>query len=120
MGTIGARDDVREGELTRAIHEGTTYLLTKVGNDYYVIENRCPHLGWSMARGEVREGVLRCPWHGSRYDVCTGENLDWVNAFAGVRMPTWSHRLIALGKDPGPVRSHKLIVDGDSLRFPSP
>ena len=117
MSHIARAADVREGELLEVTHEGTKYLLTKVGDRYYAIENRCPHLGWSLARGAVTDGVIRCPWHGSRFDVCTGENIDWVNAIAGVRMPAWSHRLIALGRQPGPITSRELLVEGDALHL---
>ena len=33
------------------------------------------------------DGVVQCPWHNSRFDVCTGENLDWVTGFAGHQVP---------------------------------
>jgi nitrite reductase/ring-hydroxylating ferredoxin subunit len=42
--------------------------------------NRCPHLGFSLTRGpgglKYEDGVVQCPWHNSRFNVCTGENLD--------------------------------------------
>ena len=118
MKSLGSRADVRDGTLTRVKHEGTVYLLTKVGDDYYAMEDRCPHLGLSMARGEVSEGTIRCPWHGSRFDVCTGKNIDWVNGVVGIPLPKWSHKMIALGRSPEPIKSIKLVVDGENLRLP--
>lgn len=115
---IGTCDSVQVGRLTKARHGGTTYLLTKVGEVYYAIEDQCPHLGLSMARGEITDGAIKCPWHGSRYDVCSGKNLDWVSGVVGIPMPKWTHKIIALGKTPAPVKSTKLIVDGEHLRFP--
>ena len=49
--------------------------------------------------------MLKCPWHGSRFDVRTGENMDWVNAFAGIPMPKWTHGMISMGKAPAPLQT---------------
>jgi nitrite reductase/ring-hydroxylating ferredoxin subunit/uncharacterized membrane protein len=35
----------------------------------------CPHLAAPMSDGWVDRGRLVCPWHGSRFDVCSGEVL---------------------------------------------
>jgi nitrite reductase/ring-hydroxylating ferredoxin subunit len=93
----------RPGELTPAASGPYRLLLTRVEGRAYAVSERCPHLGFSMARGTVSGGSITCPWHGSRFDCRTGENLDWVCAFAGVPMPRWTHALIALGKAPSPV-----------------
>lgn len=95
---------IREGEIfTTRIHN-TNVLLTRVEGRVHAVENRCAHLGLSMARGTVTGSRLRCPWHGAEYDVCSGRNLDWVNSIPGLSMPRWTHRLIALGRAPAALR----------------
>ncbi|MDO9708356.1 DUF2231 domain-containing protein [Paracraurococcus lichenis] len=37
---------------------------------------RCSHAGGPLDQGWVLEGRLVCPWHGSRYDLATGEPMD--------------------------------------------
>lgn len=118
MTALARVGEVREGELTEVSVDGVSHLLTQVGDAYYALENRCPHMGWGMGRGTVVDGVITCPWHGSRFEVCSGKNLDWVSGFAGIKTPKWSHRLIALGKKPAPMTSIELVVDGDDLRLP--
>lgn len=118
MTKLSDTQSVTEGKLTRVEHGGKTLLLTRVGDDYYAIDNSCPHLGLPMAHGEVRDGAITCPFHGSRFDVCTGANLDWVNGVAGIKTPKWTHKLIALGKKPAPIQTRKLTVDGDALMLP--
>ncbi len=108
-------DAVREAEICAIAHDGLQLILTRVQGRAYAVENRCAHLGWSMARGSVTGSTLRCPWHGSEYDVCSGKNLDWVNAFAGVPMPRWTHRLIALGKSPASIRSFETHEESGSI-----
>jgi nitrite reductase/ring-hydroxylating ferredoxin subunit len=114
---IASIQDVKEGAVTKVQHNGKSYVLTKVGADYYAVENRCPHLGLPLAGGRVQDGTITCPFHGSRFDICTGANLDWVNGVLGVKTPKWTHKLIGLGQQPAPVTSHKLTVEGDALKL---
>ena len=97
--------DIREGELHAAEAGGRRLLLTRIDGQVHAVENRCPHMGMKMTRGELCEGVLKCPWHGSRFDFRTGQNMDWVNAFAGIPMPKWTHGVIAMGKSPAPLQT---------------
>ena len=98
-------EDVKENAVLSVRAEGMSLLLVRVEGTAHAVENRCPHLGLSMARGSVDGSRLECPWHRSRFDVCTGENLDWVNGVAGIPMPKWTHSLIAMGKSPAPLRT---------------
>jgi nitrite reductase/ring-hydroxylating ferredoxin subunit len=58
---------------------------------------------------------VQCPWHNSRFDLCTGENRDWTSGFAGRKMPRWSHRLIALGRKPAPLTTYRVEVEGEDV-----
>lgn len=95
--------DVQENRLLPATAGGTPLLLTRVGGQVRAIAAKCPHVGLPLGKGKVENGTVTCPWHGSRFDVCSGENLDWCNAVAGLPMPGWTHRLIALGRQPAPL-----------------
>lgn len=96
-------EEVVEGAALSVTAGGHKLLLTRVNGAVQAISARCPHLGMPLARGKIADGAITCPWHGSRYDVCTGRNLDWVNSFAGIPMPAWSHKLIGLGRQPAPI-----------------
>ncbi len=98
--------------------DARSYLVIKYDDHYYAIENKCPHLGMSMSRAKISGDEVVCPWHGSRYAICTGENRDWVNSFAGIPMPSWTHKLIGLGRKPAPIKSVKLSQEGDALFWP--
>jgi nitrite reductase/ring-hydroxylating ferredoxin subunit len=46
----------------------------------FAIDNRCPHLGFPMHRGSVRDGLVTCHWHEARFDLCTGCTFDlWAD-----------------------------------------
>jgi nitrite reductase/ring-hydroxylating ferredoxin subunit len=38
----------------------------------HAVDNRCPHLGFPLARGTVKDGILTCHWHHWRFDLQTG------------------------------------------------
>mgnify|MGYP001106446847 CR=1 FL=1 len=90
-------------------------LVIKSGDNFYAIANKCPHLGLPLTNGKVDRETITCPFHGSRFDLKTGENLDWVTSFFGMRIPEWSRRLLKMGKRPTPLTTFKVIVEGGKL-----
>lgn len=100
---VAASKDVKEGQLLEARNGNQKVLLTRVDGTVRVCAAKCPHLGLSLAHGKVEDGTIVCPFHGSSYDLATGENRDWVNSVAGKSMPRWTHRVIAMGKKPRPL-----------------
>lgn len=41
----------------------------------FAVDNRCPHEGYALARGDVRDGVLTCEWHNWKFRLANGECL---------------------------------------------
>jgi nitrite reductase/ring-hydroxylating ferredoxin subunit len=102
---VASSADIKENASYPVQVNGVRLLLTRVDGAVRAVENRCPHLGLSMTRGKVEGKVIHCPWHGSTFDACSGENLDWITAVAGMKVPDWSRSLIAFGKKPAPLRT---------------
>jgi len=46
------------------------------GDAIRAIDNRCPHLGFPLHQGTIRDGVLTCHWHHARFDLCSGCAFD--------------------------------------------
>jgi 3-phenylpropionate/trans-cinnamate dioxygenase ferredoxin subunit len=44
----------------------------RIGTDVYAIGDRCSHAEASLAEGEVFDGAVECPRHGSEFDLATG------------------------------------------------
>ena len=89
--------------------------MARDGEQFLGAENRCPHLGWSLAGGKFEAGAVTCPWHHSRYDLRTGENLDWVSSIRRFTMPRWARAVIALGRKPAPLTTCRVLREGDDL-----
>ena len=64
--------DVEEGESKPFTIEGTHLALFKDAGEFHAVDNRCPHMGYPMSEGSVRDGVLICHWHHWEFDLKTG------------------------------------------------
>ena len=42
------------------------------GQNFTACENRCPHMGYPMNKGTVRDGVVTCAWHNWQFDMKSG------------------------------------------------
>jgi len=68
--------DVPPGQ-GRVVQAGEKSLaLFNVDGAYHVIDNTCPHRGGPLGDGDLEGRVAICPWHGWRWDVTTGANVN--------------------------------------------
>ncbi len=79
-------DEVREAGCLAVQAEGHTLALFAYGDRIYAVDNRCPHMGFPLSQGTVKEGILTCHWHHARFDLASGGTFDQfaddVRAFA--------------------------------------
>ena len=61
----------------RAVNVDGVRVLVSRSDDGGVcaIANACTHVGGPLDQGERNGNVVACPWHGSRFDLCSGEVL---------------------------------------------
>ena len=38
----------------------------------HAVDNRCPHMGFPLERGSVKDGILTCHWHHARFELSSG------------------------------------------------
>lgn len=57
-----------------------TLVLFAYGDQVYAVDNRCPHMGFPLNKGTVKDGLLTCHWHHARFDLATGGTFDqWAD-----------------------------------------
>src|SRR3989442_3968135 len=61
-----------EGKLTRVDAAGAPEVLLKQGNSIYAIGAVCTHQAGPLDEGTYEDGVVACPWHGSRFRMSDG------------------------------------------------
>lgn len=55
---------------------GRTIVVFMDQGQVYALDNRCPHMGFPLSRGTVRDGILTCHWHHARFDLAGGCTFD--------------------------------------------
>jgi nitrite reductase/ring-hydroxylating ferredoxin subunit/uncharacterized membrane protein len=83
-------EELDEGKLTRVDVAGIPAVLLKQGSAIYAIGAVCTHLGGPLDEGTCEDGVVACPWHGSRFRMSDG---SVVNGPAVYAEPTFAVRV---------------------------
>jgi nitrite reductase/ring-hydroxylating ferredoxin subunit len=88
---VGAAADVRREGCRVVQVDGRPVGVISVGDAFYAVADRCPHMGAAMCTGSLSgtllpsaphelvygldQQVIRCPWHGWEFDLETGRSL---------------------------------------------
>ena len=70
---VAGLGEVNPGEKKKITVEDKVLLLANVEGEYYAIDNRCPHMGGSLADGKMQGYQVACPRHGTVFDLRTGK-----------------------------------------------
>jgi nitrite reductase/ring-hydroxylating ferredoxin subunit/uncharacterized membrane protein len=69
--------DELDGSKPASVQVGDTpVLLVRDGDEVLALHDRCSHRGCSLADGDVEDGAIACPCHGSRFDLRSGAILQ--------------------------------------------
>ena len=69
---VGTLDQVRERGCSVVTGGGHTLAVFYHDGQVYALDNRCPHMGFPLDRGSIRDGILTCHWHHARFDLSSG------------------------------------------------
>jgi nitrite reductase/ring-hydroxylating ferredoxin subunit len=69
-------DELKRDKFRVIAAEGRTILVLIDQGQVYALDNRCPHMGFPLHRGSVRDGILTCHWHHAKFDLAGGCTLD--------------------------------------------
>lgn len=70
---VASKQDVPLGEMKAFEVNGTSVLIVNLANEYFAIANKCTHRGCKLSKGSLSGEVVKCPCHGSRFNIKTGE-----------------------------------------------
>ena len=90
---VADASDLEPGERAFVQIDGVEVAVFNVEGEYFALANYCVHQGGPLCEGELtgRYGMadddwawtfdtteqnVVCPWHGWKFDVTTGENID--------------------------------------------
>jgi nitrite reductase/ring-hydroxylating ferredoxin subunit len=67
-----AVDDIRVGGARSFAYLDKRIALFRTSGGIFASDNRCPHQGYALVRGDVTDGVLTCAWHNWKFELGTG------------------------------------------------
>jgi nitrite reductase/ring-hydroxylating ferredoxin subunit/uncharacterized membrane protein len=67
-----ADSDLPEGQGRKVSADGAPVLLRRSGGEVLALASTCSHMGGPLEEGEVADGCVTCPWHGSTFDLADG------------------------------------------------
>ena len=75
-------------------------LLANVEGKFYAMEGLCSHMAGRLWQGTLEGYVVKCPKHGSRFDVRSGEVVSQVKIpLIGKAKPLGTYKTSIVGED---------------------
>jgi nitrite reductase/ring-hydroxylating ferredoxin subunit len=65
--------ELQEGKIKVGKVRGTEVWVANIEGTFHAYPNKCTHMGGPVGRGKMTGYIIQCPWHGSRFDVRTGQ-----------------------------------------------
>jgi nitrite reductase/ring-hydroxylating ferredoxin subunit/uncharacterized membrane protein len=72
---VAAEDEIPAAGAVMREAGGVPVLLTRVDGAVTAIADRCSHRGGPLHEGEIANGCVTCPWHGSTFRLADGSVL---------------------------------------------
>jgi nitrite reductase/ring-hydroxylating ferredoxin subunit len=69
---LGALEEFPEGRPARRLLDEVALLVVRRGGDADVLADRCSHMSGPLSDGELGDGCVTCPWHGSVFRLSDG------------------------------------------------
>ena len=73
---VGRAGELRPGTMKRVDLRGRRILLANVQGRICAADDTCTHEDASLSTGVLKGELVKCPLHGSRFNVCTGKALE--------------------------------------------
>ncbi|MDH5419145.1 MAG: non-heme iron oxygenase ferredoxin subunit [Candidatus Bathyarchaeota archaeon] len=70
---VAETTEVPPSKMKKVTVDGKEILIVDVEGKYYAIGNKCTHRGGDLSKGSLSGKVVKCPRHGAKFDVTTGE-----------------------------------------------
>jgi len=99
-------EGIEAGGMKSAELDGHEMLVAHAGEEYFVADARCPHMGGHLVDGTLEGTILTCPRHHSQFDLVDGRVIRWTD---------WEGATLGMAKllrHPRPLRTYAVTVEG--------
>jgi len=74
--TVASLKELKTSKLLCVKPQGLRIALAYVDGKVFAVDDMCSHEDASLAKGSLHGECVKCPLHGSRFDLNTGAALD--------------------------------------------
>jgi nitrite reductase/ring-hydroxylating ferredoxin subunit len=72
---VAKTGDIKDNEAKRVVVGSNEIAIYNLGGKFYATDDICTHAYASMADGFIEDGIVECPLHAGRFEICTGKAL---------------------------------------------
>jgi NAD(P)H-dependent nitrite reductase small subunit len=70
---VARKTEITEQSAKLVQIEDKRIALFNLGGQFYALDDTCPHADGPLSEGSIEGEDIECPWHGSRFNIKTGE-----------------------------------------------
>ena len=112
---IGSELDIPLGKMKTYKVGGDSILVFHLKDGFYGTQSLCTHTFGPLKFGKVIDDCkIQCPLHRARFDIRTGEVIDWANFPPGIQLLNIARGEKALKTYPVTVKDGALFVEHNS------
>ncbi len=102
-------EPLKNGSMKTVTVAGREVLVARVGDKYYAVQNRCPHMGGDLSHGKLAGTVITCPLHRSQFDLSDGHVIRWTD-WTGMKLS-----FVKMLKAPRGLKTYEVRVEGNKV-----
>ena len=85
--TVCKVDELATGKMKAFTVGAQKIVLYHLEDGFYATQANCTHVFAPLAKGKILDGCkVQCPFHRARFDIRTGEVIDWANFPPGIQV----------------------------------
>ena len=74
--TVASVGEIADGSMRLVEVDDRLVILSRIGDDYYCIDDICTHDGGTLSDGPHEGCEIACPRHGAKFDLRNGRALS--------------------------------------------
>jgi len=85
--TVCSAKELPVGSMKAFVAGSTKVVVYHLDDGYYATQAACTHVFAPLAKGKILDGCeVRCPFHRARFNIRTGQVVEWANFPPGVQL----------------------------------
>jgi nitrite reductase/ring-hydroxylating ferredoxin subunit len=103
-------DELPVGKMKSFTVAGENIVLYHLEDGFFATQSKCTHLFGPLSMGKILDDCkVQCPLHHARFDIRTGEVIDWANFPPGIQ-------LLNVVRGEKALKTYPVSIKGDAVR----